>query len=133
MPIMYLRAAAWADRKIIIMLRAAPRKLNTEMAIELAVSEATVAARIRALAADGVLRILTQRDFRAAGYEVLASVDVEVCGRSVVEAAKDSFGNEMTDMEIDPVDSLPEDFAAFIKSESIQWARIIKDAQVKPD
>jgi tripartite-type tricarboxylate transporter receptor subunit TctC len=40
---------------------------------------------------------------------------------------------KMIGMGIDPVGSSQEEFAAFIKSESIKWARIIKDAQVKPD
>jgi len=39
----------------------------------------------------------------------------------------------MIGMGIDPVGSSPEEFSAFIKSESIKWARIIKEAQVKPD
>jgi tripartite-type tricarboxylate transporter receptor subunit TctC len=33
----------------------------------------------------------------------------------------------------DPVGSSPEAFAQFMKSEAVKWARVIKDANIKPD
>ena len=52
-------------------------------------SEATIAARIRALENDRVMKVMAQRDFRAAGYHVLANVEVSVKGRSVEEVANE--------------------------------------------
>ena len=33
----------------------------------------------------------------------------------------------------DPVDSNPKAFAAFMKTESAKWARVIKDANIRAD
>lgn len=77
------------DRQLLTCLKADPRALNTALAAQLAVTEATVAARIRALEADGAMRVSAQRDFRAAGFEVLANIDVQVAGRAVGEVAAD--------------------------------------------
>lgn len=77
------------DRRLIVLLRADPRTLNTELAAALGVAEATVASRIRSLEADGAIRIAAQRDFRSAGYEILASVDLGVRGRPLAEISKD--------------------------------------------
>jgi len=77
------------DCRIIVLLRAEPRMPNTEIAAELGIAEPTVASRIRSLETDGVIRISAQRDFRAAGYEILASVDLGVRGRSVADISKD--------------------------------------------
>jgi len=33
----------------------------------------------------------------------------------------------------DPVGSTPDEFAAFMKAESMKWARVIKSANVKPE
>jgi Lrp/AsnC family leucine-responsive transcriptional regulator len=75
------------DQQIIDVLRARPREAVKDLAAELQVSQPTVASRIRAMDAAGVMRICAQRDFRAAGYEVLASVDVGVRGRPLNEIA----------------------------------------------
>ena len=77
------------DRRIITLLRAEPRRSNTSLAGDLQVAEATVAARVRSLEADQVIRICAQRDFRAAGYEVLATVDLGVRGRAIADVAAD--------------------------------------------
>jgi len=77
------------DRQLLACLKADPRALNTALATQLAVTEATVATRIRALEADGAMRVSAQRDFRAAGFEVLANIDVQVAGRAVGEVAAD--------------------------------------------
>ncbi|MFN3440249.1 MAG: Lrp/AsnC family transcriptional regulator [Acidovorax sp.] len=77
------------DCRIIVLLRAEPRMPNTEIAAKLGIAEPTVASRIRSLETDGVIRISAQRDFRAAGYEILASVDLGVRGRPVADISKD--------------------------------------------
>ena len=77
------------DSRIIALLRAEPRTPNTELAVALGIAEPTVASRIRSMESDGVIRISAQRDFRAAGFEVLASVDLGVRGRPVADIAKD--------------------------------------------
>lgn len=82
------------DRRIIVLLRAEPRTLNTEIATALGITEVTVASRIRSLETDGVIRIAAQRDFRSAGYEILASVDLGVRGRPVADVAKDAAAVE---------------------------------------
>lgn len=73
------------------------------MADALTLSEATVATRIRALETNRVIKILAQRDFRAAGFHVLASVDVNVAGRAISSVAAelsniDGVGNLSTFM-----------------------------------
>lgn len=75
------------DRMIVTSLRAAPRETSKAIAAQLSVSEATVAARIRALEHERVIRVMAQTDFRAAGFHVLAAVDVCVAGRSVEQVA----------------------------------------------
>lgn len=77
------------DRRIIALLRSEPRALNTKIATLLGITEVTVASRIRSLETDDVIRISAQRDFRSAGYEILASVDLGVRGRPVADVAKD--------------------------------------------
>jgi DNA-binding Lrp family transcriptional regulator len=83
------RALDELDRQILNCLRVEPRDANTVLAARLSVTEATIAARIRALEADSVMHVCAQRDFRAAGYDVLASVDVSVSGRSLNSVAND--------------------------------------------
>ena len=71
------------DRAILLQLREDPQRPNKSVADSLAVTEATVAARIRAMENDGVMKIMAQQSFSAAGYEVLANVDLCVSGRAV--------------------------------------------------
>ena len=33
----------------------------------------------------------------------------------------------------DPVGSSPEEFAAYIRSESVKWAKVVKDVGIKPE
>lgn len=77
------------DQRIISQLRTEPRATSTVLALQLHVTEATITARIRALERKGVMRISAQRDFRAAGFEVLAYVDISVAGRPVQHVAQD--------------------------------------------
>lgn len=82
------------DLSILAALRSAPRETSKAIADQLAVSEATVAARIRALEQDRVIKIMAQTDFRAAGYHILASVELRTGGRSVEEVAQELAGLE---------------------------------------
>jgi DNA-binding Lrp family transcriptional regulator len=77
------------DQRIIDALRLQPRQAIKDLAAELNASEPTITARIRAMDTDGVMRIAAQRDFRAAGFDVLASVDLGVRGRPLNDVARD--------------------------------------------
>lgn len=77
------------DRRILDSLRADPRRTNKALAAATGVGEATIAARIRALENAGIMKIMAQRDYRAAGFHVLAHVSVCVAGRSVEDVARD--------------------------------------------
>ena len=77
------------DQRLISQLRTTPRATSTALATQLKVTEATITTRIRDLERKGVMRISAQRDFRAAGFEVLAYVDISVAGRSVQLVAQD--------------------------------------------
>ena len=82
------------DRDILSSLRVTPLETNKSLADKLAVSEATIASRIRALEHDRVMKVMAQCDFRAAGYHVLANVEVSVSGRLVEEVS-----NEISQLE----------------------------------
>lgn len=77
------------DQRIIEALRIRPRLAVKELAAELDASEPTITSRIRAMDADGLMRICAQRDFRAAGFEVLANVDLGVRGRPLADVARE--------------------------------------------
>jgi Lrp/AsnC family transcriptional regulator, leucine-responsive regulatory protein len=72
---------------IIELLHANARATNKDIADTLAVSEATVAARIRDMESRNILRIIMQRDLRALGYDLLVLVDIHVSQRSAEEVA----------------------------------------------
>jgi DNA-binding Lrp family transcriptional regulator len=77
------------DRAILDALRASPQETNKALADKLAVSEVTIASRIRALENDRVMKVMAQCDFRAAGYHTLANFDVHIAGRSVEAVGKE--------------------------------------------
>ena len=93
-PIKHERPLDELDYAIVAILRSAPRETSKAIADQLSVSEVTVATRIRALETDRVIKVMAQCDFRAAGYDVLASVDLCVHGRSVEQVAKELAGIE---------------------------------------
>ncbi len=80
------------DRAILLQLREDPQRPNKSIADSLAVTEATVAARIRAMENDGVMKVMAQQSFHAAGYEVLANVDLCISGRPVHAVAEELAG-----------------------------------------
>lgn len=80
--------------QIVELLHANARSTNKEIADTLAVSEATVAARIRDMESRNILRIVMQRDLRALGYDLLVLVDIHVSQRAPEEVA-----NELAEIE----------------------------------
>ena len=77
------------DHGIIDRLRREPRETNKSLAENLAVSEASIGSRLRAMEANGVMKVVAQRSFSAAGYDVLANVVITVAGRSLDAVATD--------------------------------------------
>jgi DNA-binding Lrp family transcriptional regulator len=77
------------DLKLIDALRIDGRKPNKALAAELGVSEATIAARIRALKQSRTMKVTLQRDMYAFGYQYLCAAEVSVGGRAVDAVARD--------------------------------------------
>jgi DNA-binding Lrp family transcriptional regulator len=77
------------DRSILDALRASPQETNKVLADRFGVSEATIASRVRALENERVMKVMAQRDFRAAGHHTLANIDVYIAGRPVEAIAGD--------------------------------------------
>jgi DNA-binding Lrp family transcriptional regulator len=71
------------DRGIIAGLTREPQIRAKALADMLKVSERTVAARLSALVADGVIRIAARRDIRTLGYTLLGVIEVSVEGVDV--------------------------------------------------
>lgn len=76
------------DVKILDELRLEPRATSKSLAHKLALTEVAVAARVRAMEARGIMRVIAQLDFKAAGYHVLALVDVMVANREIKAVAE---------------------------------------------
>ncbi|MDO7835452.1 Lrp/AsnC family transcriptional regulator [Sphingobium sp. HBC34] len=75
------------DLGIIALLQGDAKRSNREIAVELKLSEITVAARIRSLHERNVLRIILQRDISE--FQAHAMVDILVEGRSPADVASD--------------------------------------------
>ncbi|WP_158598036.1 Lrp/AsnC family transcriptional regulator [Noviherbaspirillum saxi] len=69
------------DEAILSLLRIEPLESNKTLAQKLTVSEAAIAARLRALERDGIMKVMAQCDYRAMGYDLVASVEIAVVGR----------------------------------------------------
>ncbi|MDB5804255.1 MAG: hypothetical protein JWN73_1577 [Betaproteobacteria bacterium] len=106
--------------------------------------------RLRALASTGQKRLSFLPDIPAAsealpGYEVVnaygmllpAGTPHEIAQRLQREITKvlqiPELREKLIAQATDPVGSTPEEFAAFMKAESVKWARVIKAANVKPE
>jgi DNA-binding Lrp family transcriptional regulator len=81
------RLADELDRELVDRLRADGRESNRSLAAALGVNEATVAARLRRLAADGVMRVVAVADMHAFGLECMALVFIRVGERTPHEVA----------------------------------------------
>ena len=77
------------DRELIEALRSDGRTPNKALAARLDVSEATIAARIRALKQSRTMKVTLQRDMYAFGYQYLCVSEVYVAGRAVDAVARD--------------------------------------------
>ena len=108
------------------------------------------AGRVRAVATTGPQRLSFLPDVPAAnetlkGFEVVNWYGIVTPSGTppyVVERLHGDLVKAMNNPETrdkliaqgtDPVDSNPKSFAAFMKSESAKWARVIKDANIKAD
>jgi len=77
------------DEALIAVLQEYPSITNKDLSEQLAVSEGTVATRIRALEEANVIRVIMQRDIRSLGFGVLAHIDINVAGRPPEAVARD--------------------------------------------
>lgn len=75
------------DRAIIAQLRANGRATNQQIADRLALTGATVSARIRRMEDANKLRVVAVSDFAAHGYNVLIEIAIEVDGRPAAAVA----------------------------------------------
>lgn len=106
--------------------------------------------RLRALATTSPKRLSFLPEIPAAneslpGFEVVnaygmlvpAGTPREVIQRLQREIAKviqiPDVREKLVAQATDPVGSTPEEFAAFMKTEAVKWARVIKSADVKPE
>jgi len=108
------------------------------------------AGRLRAIATTGSTRLSFLPDVPAAnetlpGFEVVnwygmmlpTGTARQVITRLHAEIVKTMNIPEIREKLIaqgtDPVGSTPEEFGAFMKSETIKWARVVKEANIRPD
>ena len=77
------------DRAIIAQLRANGRATNQQIADRLALTGATVSARIRRMEDADKLRVVAVSDFAAHGYNVLIEIAIEVDGRPAAVVAEE--------------------------------------------
>lgn len=106
--------------------------------------------RLRALAVTGAARQSFLPDVPALhetvpGFQVVnwygmaapAGTPREILARLHAEIAKvlsqPDVREKMLAMGTDPVASTPDEFAQFMKAETVKWSRIIRDAQIRPD
>ncbi len=77
------------DTRIIDLLRSDGRLAYRAIARELDLTEATVRARIKRLEETDTMRVVAVTDIRAAGYDMLLAIGVQVENRSPREVATD--------------------------------------------
>ncbi len=77
------------DREIIECLRRHPGATNRSLAKAARVTEQTVAARIRRLERENLLRVLAVLDVRIVGYTLFAIVGIQVSGRRPADVAEE--------------------------------------------
>ncbi len=108
------------------------------------------AGRVRALGVSTRKRLALLPDVPAIaevvpGYEVIgwngivvpAGTPQSIIDRLHTEIAKvlrtPSVSTQLTSQGIDPVGDSPAQFSAFIRSDTEKWARVIREAGIKPD
>jgi len=71
------------------------------------------------------------------GMAVPAGTPKDVVNRLHAEIAKvlalPEIKEKMQAIGTDPVASTPEEFAQFLKAESLQWGKVVREANIKPD
>lgn len=77
------------DYRIISLLRKNGRMPSRELAEALDHTETTVRTRLRKLESTNTMRVVAMMDFRAAGFNLMSSIGVQVKGRPAVEVAED--------------------------------------------
>lgn len=77
------------DFRIIALLRKDGRMSSRDLARALGHTETTIRARLRRLDTSGTMRVVAMTDFRAAGFQLMASIGVQVKKRSAVDVATD--------------------------------------------
>jgi Lrp/AsnC family transcriptional regulator, regulator for asnA, asnC and gidA len=77
------------DFKLIALLRKDGRMSTRELARALALTEATVRARLRRLEETRTMRVVAMTDYRLAGFNLIASIGVQVKGRDAGIVAAD--------------------------------------------
>lgn len=77
------------NQGIIEILRTDPSTTNKDIGDRLGISEVTVAARIRGMEENNILRVMMQRDTRSLGYSVMALMDINVEGRRPEDVARE--------------------------------------------
>lgn len=77
------------DRMLVDCLRRNGRETNRALAVQLGVSEVTVAARLRRLEESGRLRVTAVTDIRLLGHSHLAFAMIDVSGRSAYAVAEE--------------------------------------------
>lgn len=77
------------NRSIVAALQEQPERTNKDIGDRLGISEVTVAARIRQLEQQNVLRVMLQRDVRTLGYKMMALIDINVEERRPEEVARE--------------------------------------------
>lgn len=80
------------DLQIIACFRRDPRMTNKAIAHTVGLAEPTVASRIRAMTEHNIMRVMAQRDLAAAGYAVLAFLDIYPGAATVDEVARGVAG-----------------------------------------
>lgn len=77
------------DYKLIGLLRKDGRMSTRELARALRLTEATVRTRLRRLEETQTMRVVAMTDYRLAGFNLIASIGVQVKGRDAAEVAAD--------------------------------------------
>lgn len=77
------------DYKLISLLRKDGRMPARELAKILGLTEATIRARLRRMEESQTMRVVAMTDYRLAGFNLIASIGIEVKGRAAADVAAD--------------------------------------------
>jgi len=77
------------DFRIISLLRKDGLMSSRDLATTLGHTEGTIRARLQRLEASNTMRVVAMTDFRAAGFNLMASIGVQVKGRPATDVAMD--------------------------------------------